>query len=497
MRVLSLQIPKDSRARYLRIADAVRAAIRVGRAKPGELMPSLRELSRFVGSHRFTIMAAMNELVAEGWLEAEPRRGYRVHGTLPDAFMQSQAAGLAAPGGGSREASRDGSASLRAIKRFRIARRVRAEDAPVGTPKPFNFKSGYPDLRRFPTAEFKSCLWDAIKLSGRKLMTYGDPAGHPELVEAISTYLRRARAIPERPVLVTHGSQEAIFLAAQLLLKPGDKVAVEALGYPPAWDAFRAAGAKLLPVRVDGSGIDPDDLERVARRNRLRLLYVTPLHQYPTTVTLPVSRRLRLYEIASRRGIVILEDDYDHEFHFRSQPPAPLAASDPDGRVIYASSFSKSVFPSARVGFLAVPRPLAAAARGLRRIVTRQNDALMQDAFARWMRSGGLERHLRRMRRVYHERRDAFAAMLDETARGDFEWTVPDGGMALWLDAKADARKAAEAAARLGVAVTPESGLVFDGSNGTHLRLGFAHHEPHEARQGLSLLLKAIRKARR
>jgi GntR family transcriptional regulator/MocR family aminotransferase len=304
------------------------------------------------------------------------------------------------------------------------------------------------------------------------------------------------RAVSDREILVTHGSQEAIFLTAQLLIRPGDAVAVERLGYGPAWEALRAAGARLVPIATDEDGIDPEDLARVARRRRLRLLYTTPLHQYPTTATLPLPRRLRLYEVATQADIPILEDDYDHEFHYRSQPLAPLASRDPAEQIIYISTFSKILFPSARIGFMAVPRGLAPALAEYRRIVSRQNETLLQDAVARWMVDGGFERHLRRMRRTYEERRAAMVTAL-EAGRAEglpWRWRTPDGGMAIWVDTGQNADEVARRALARGVYVQAESNYQLR-KNGIsrHLRLGFANQTPSEIQEGMRLLGKCLK----
>ena len=266
-------------------------------------------------------------------------------------------------------------------------------------------------------------------------------------------------AITGRRIIVTHGAQEGIFLVAQLLVGPGHKVAVEMPGYPSGWDAFRAAGGEIVPVKVDAQGMDPDALESAIAKQRIHLIYLTPHHQYPTTATLPAARRLRIYELASRHQIPIIEDDYDHEFHYRSQPIAPMASIDPCGLVIYMSTLSKITFPSMRIGCLAVPDALYEPLVNLRSIITRQTNSFMEDAVARWMDGGGFERHLRRMRRVYEERRDMTVTALEEArTRGlELSWSVPEGGMGMWLDCGADAERVTQLAAEAGVFVTAGS----------------------------------------
>ena len=482
MQELVLSVAQDRRPGYLRIAEALRNAIQAGRAKPGEALPSSRVLAETLGVHRHTVAAAMDELVAEGWLEAGERRAHRVCQVLPSEFFKPRG---------------DKPSPFTRKFKWRIERHASSLFCTPERPMDYRhvFQSGLPDLRLFPFAEFRACLAETLRTSGAVCSGYGDPAGHPEFIARLAEYLRRVRALTDREIIVTHGTQEGIFLVAQLLVKPGSKVAVEDPGYPSAWDAFKASGGELLPIKVDAEGMDPDLLEAALAKHSVSLIYLTPHHQYPTTVGLPAARRLRIYELASRHQVPIVEDDYDHEFHFRSQPIAPMASSDPCGLVIYTSTFSKIMFPSVRIGYLAVPAELHGPLRNLRAIMSRQNSIFLQDAVARWMDSGGFERHLKRMRRVYAERRDAAVAAFEAARAGGLplDFRAPDGGMGLWVDSGVDAEEAVRAAAALGVFVTSESEyFMTPRKNPRHLRLGFASQSSEEIRAGIGLLAQAI-----
>jgi GntR family transcriptional regulator / MocR family aminotransferase len=488
MHDLVLTVPHDARPGYLRIAEALRQAIQAGQAKPGERLPSSRVLAQNLGVHRHTITAAMDELVAEGWLESGERRAHRVCEVLPSEFFSPRGA-------------KKTSVFERKFK-WRLARQSDTQLCGLVDTGSYDyaFQGGQPDLRLFPYDEFRACVAEALRRQPLALGGYGDPAGHAEFIERLAEYLRRVRALTGRRIVVTHGAQEAIFLVAQLLVHPGDKIAVEVPGYAAAWDAFRAAGGETIGVKVDANGMDPDALEAAIAKHRIRMIYLTPHHQYPTTVTLPTARRLRIYELASRHQIPVVEDDYDHEFHFRSQPIAPMVSSDPCGLVIYISTLSKIMFPSARVGFIAVPEELYQPLARTRAIVTRQNSIFMQDAIARWMADGGFERHLKRMRRHYQERRDAMVEAL-QVGRSQglpLDWHEPDGGMALWLDTGADSDLVMAKAKEAGVFVASESEfhLVPPPGGYSHLRLGYASQSPQEIREGMALLMGAIGAAR-
>ena len=483
MHELILSVPDDARPGYLRIAEALRSAVQNGTVKPGERLPSTRVLAATVGVHRHTMSAAMDELVAEGWLEAGERRAHRVAAVLPSEFFK--------PKGGAKTSRFD-----RGIK-WRI---VRDASKSFCAPDPYAafshvFQSGLPDLSLFPYDELRACMAESLRRSAAVHSSYGDPAGHPGFVQHFEQYLRRVRAVTGRRLIVTHGAQEGIFLVAQLLIGAGHRVAVEMPGYPAAWDAFRAAGGEIVPIKVDQDGLDPDALEAAIAKGRIHLIYLTPHHQYPTTVTLPTARRLRIYDLACRHQIPIIEDDYDHEFHFRSQPIPPMASTDPSGLVIYMSTLSKVMFPSIRIGVLAVPEALHQPLSDLRAIITRQNNTLLQDAVGRWMESGGFERHLRRMRRIYEDRRDVTVAALGAARKRGLElsWELPDGGMGLWLDSGTDADQVTARAAAAGVFVTAESNYHMQPPRrSTHLRLGFASQAPEAIRTGIGLLAQSI-----
>lgn len=478
MKKLNLAIERSGQPKYRALADGIRAAIRNGLVKPGEKLPSSRELAKQFRMHRHTVMAALGELESEGWISSLEKRHSFVSETLPDKFLQPL-----------RVLQREFPSSK---KPLRVARESGISKSAADERKGYkhSFPSGFPDLRLFPLREFKSHVYDAISASG--ILEYGDPSGHPALIDQVDEYLRRVRGISGRKIVVTNGSQEGLFLLAQVLIAPGDSVAVEALGYPPAVETFRFAGAKLVPIPVDREGIDVDELERRLKRQRIRFVYTTPLHQYPTTVTLSAARRLRLYELAVKHDMRIIEDDYDHEFHYASQPVAPLASFDPAEIVLYVTTFSKVLFPSSRVGFVALPAAVAEHITKLKRISTRQNEQILQVAIAGWMRDGGFERHLRKMRRIYGERRDAMIADLARIQEKNplLSWLEPDGGMALWLDLGLNSSRFADLAKKRSVHLTPESDYRLDGSAGTHVRLGFTGYTAEQNRAALAKMFE-------
>jgi len=409
-------------AKYLVIAQALRKAIKEGQVAPTEGLPSARNLAKQLAVNRHTIMAALAELVAQGWVEAKERSGYRVVANLP---IQS-------------------SRTINKIKQkqqsfdwnFRLKQNVPVTPKLKASQYTYNFSGGQPDIRKFPFDEFKGHFSQTCQRPKIDDLSYGDSRGEVELITEVSTYLRRVRSITDKEMMICNGSQEALYMISQLLLQPGDKVAVEQLGYPPAWAAFERTGAELIAIKQDDCGIDPEHLAKVLAEGDVKILYLTPLHQYPTTVSLDISRRMRIYQLAVQYGVAIVEDDYDHEFHYNSQPIAPMAADDPAGLVIYISTFSKIMFGGARIGYVVADNTLIEQLSAYKMLMNHKSNVLVQQAVAKWMQQGGFEGHLRRMTRLYQKRRDFMVLELKSYQEKGLpiQFEVPAGGMAIWLD---------------------------------------------------------------
>jgi GntR family transcriptional regulator/MocR family aminotransferase len=265
-------------------------------------------------------------------------------------------------------------------------------------------------------------------------------------------------------------------------------IAVEELGYRQAWRAFEEAGARLHPVPVDANGLV------VAALPACRAVYVTPHHQYPTTVTMSPARRLSLLAAARSRGLAILEDDYDHEFHFDGRPVAPLAANDPGGNVIYIGTLSKVLAPGLRLGFVAAPERVIERLAQLRGIFDRQGDHIVEHAVAELIEDGELQRHTRRARRNYAERREALVATLARELPGVLEVAPPAGGITVWARV-ADAisvERWRQGALAEGVAIATGRDFDHDGRVRPFIRLAFARYTPAEMADSIRRLARAL-----
>jgi GntR family transcriptional regulator/MocR family aminotransferase len=350
---------------------------------------------------------------------------------------------------------------------------------------------GGPDLRLVPRTALARAYRKALTEKaprGRSTLDYGDPRGHPRLREALAAMLsaRRGIAAPAESVLVTRGSQMALDLVARALIAPGDVVAIESLGYRPAWEALRAAGARLAPLPVDEHGLDVDALVALgAREEKVRAVYLTPHHQYPTTAVLSAGRRLALMELARARRIAVIEDDYDHEFHYDGRPVLPLASADPAGVVVYLGTLSKILAPGLRLGFVVAPAPLLERLAAIRTFIDRQGDLTLERAVAELLEDGEVQRHARRARRAYLARRDALIDALGEHLGGALTFEPPAGGMAIWARAAPgiDVDAWAERALARKVAFSTAKRFAFDGRRRGFLRLGFAALDEKELRE--------------
>jgi len=477
VKTLNLTLDDCQQKLYLKIADAIRIAISNNTVAAAEKLPSARTLAEQLSVNRHTVMAAYNELVAQGWVETKERQGYSVATSLPICHSST---------GDNHGQDNSPQHQWRLIKQHQSQ-----FQRPAGQ-YPFNFAGGNPDITLFPFNEFKGYMNDALNRPAIHELNYGENHGLPPFIEEVSTYLRRVRSITDKEIIVVNGTQEALYIIAQILLTTGDKVAVEGLGYRPAWLALRNAGAELISVKQTNQGIDVDHLEQLITEHKIRLLYLTPLHQYPTTTTLPVAQRMKIYQLAQQHNIPIIEDDYDHEFHYDSQPLAPMAANDPSGLVIYLSSFSKIMFPGIRLGIVAVDKSLASHIVGYRTLMNHKANVVLQDAIARWMKDGAFERHLRKATRIYQKRRKCMVEQLNSFKEQgvNIEFTIPPGGMALWVNVGNNAQHIAHLAREKGIFLLAENAFHLEENQDKDqfIRLGFAGQNEEKIVQGLALL---------
>jgi GntR family transcriptional regulator/MocR family aminotransferase len=446
--------------------------IKSGLLAPGEELESTRQLAKLYQCHRFTIMSACQDLMAEGWIESIERSRYKVSSAIP--ITESVL---------NKNNNKKSNLKPKVIPEFDLER-VRYG---------IEFWGGQPDLKLFPKNEFRRILSAALKRTKPSELNYGLTNGLPTCIKEVSNYLRRTRNLKDKELVMTNGSQEALYLAFQCFLKAGDKIAIEKKGYPPAWRLFESLGAILIPIEVDDEGLNTDDLHEKMKKHNIKMIYITPLHQYPTTVTLSPRRRQKLIQLAENKSIPILEDDYDNEFHYIGPPPPPICSETDLG--IYICSFSKVLFPGARLGVIACAPELQNHFSYQKFILSRQTDSLIQIGLAAWIRDGGFERHLRRMRRIYESR---YFFMLDQLTNlkknYEIDWVNPNGGMSIWVNTFKDSKIISNLAKKKDVLFQFESSMDYSGISGTHLRIGFAGVDEAQIKQGFEILKVLLKK---
>lgn len=469
---------------FLQIAAALTESIRRGLLPAGAQLPGTRTMAVLLAVHRKTVVAAYDELLAQGWLEAQTSRGTFVSQKLPDLRPVPLKRNTVLP---------LADAPHKAGFRFRLNPLLALPILRGSNALAFN--DGFPDVRIAPWDALSRAYRTALRQGFRKnLLFYGETTGEPSLRAAITDYLRESRGLPITidNVLITRGTMMAIHLAVQCIVQPGEVVVVGEVSYTSCNLIIRQGGANLMTVPVDEHGIDVEAIAALCQKTTVRMVYVTPHHQHPTTVIMPAERRLRLLQLAQQHSFCILEDDYDYDFHYNSNPILPLAAADAGRNVVYVGSLSKVFSPALRVGYVVAPAEVIEGMANLRRIIDRQGDNLLEAAVAVLFRDGEMRRHLKKAQKTYHHRRDLFCEMLNTELGEVVEFSKPTGGLAVW--AKFDRAFLLPEVARK----SREKGLwISDGLHyGAHLnatRLGFAAVNEEEIERGMGILKDVLR----
>ncbi len=451
-----------------RIYRQLHEAVVDGRLRAGERLPPTRELARQLAVSRNTVALAYERLTAEGFLVGRVGAGTFVCADPP--------APATAPATG------DGAVPPRPVWRELARTAPPAEDTPA---LPYDFGVGLPDVRRFPVEAWRRQV--TRRLRDLADARYGDPAGHPGLRAEIARHIGLSRSVRvgAEHVLVTSGTQQALDLVGRVLVAPGECVAVEEPGYPPARELFTALGARVAGVPVDGEGIDV-----AAIPDEARVVYTTPSHQFPLGPPMSLARRAALLAWARRTGAVVLEDDYDSEFRFAGRPLEPLHSLDRGDRVLYLGSFSKTMLPMLRLGFLVAPPSLRDALRTAKRLADLQTQPTTQGAMAGFMADGLFVRHLRRSTREYGARRALILDVLRRDFAGRLE-VVPAGAglhVAAWVRGEVDVAALVARAAAAGVAVRDLAGYHGFGPGRPGLAIGYGAIARDRIEDGLRLV---------
>ncbi|RDE22749.1 PLP-dependent aminotransferase family protein [Motiliproteus coralliicola] len=450
-----------------------------GRLRPGFRLPSSRRLAETLGVSRNTVTLVLEQLKQEGFLISRVGSGCYVNRQLPQDCL-----GLDAAVWESSVHPPELSLYAQGLEEYRM--RADADEGSADLP----FTVGLPDLTCFPAATWSRIL---RRHSDRTcLMGFDDPMGYPPLREALSNYLAASRGVRCKPeqVLITQGAQQALALCALVLLNPGEQVLVENPGYAGAREALLARGAKLEPLPMGPQGVDTAALPS---QTEARLMYCTPTHQYPLGGILSAAQRLQLLDWAASQRLWIIEDDYDSEFHFHAKPIAALQGMAPHTPVIYMGSFSKTLLPASRLGYLVVPESLANTFATAKRYQGGDSPMLLQAAAADFIAEGHFVRHLRRMRQCYQRKWDHIHDLLIPLA-GRVESLAESAGMHLVLQIDGvDDRVLCRAFHEQGFGGTPLSSYYLEGTKPRQgIVLGFAHSSRAEREDAVAVLKQLL-----
>lgn len=466
---------------HRQVYRSIRERILERRIAPGTRLPSSRELAAQAGLSRNTVLRAYEQLAAEGYTETRHGAGTFAASALPEPPSPRPRRRRAPTAPISNYARR----ALEAVDpwgaSFDIPRRGLE----------FDFRYAEPSYVDFPHETWARINSARLRRASVRRLSYSDPGGAPELREALADYLGRARGVTCRPeqVLVVRGSQQGIDLAIRVLLGPGERAVLEEPHYPGFRWALAAAGADVVTVPVDGQGLSARALGAVARA---RLAVVTPSHQYPTGVIMPLSRRSELLHWAERAGAWILEDDYDGEYRYDGAPIESLQGIDGGRRVIYAGTMSKVMFPSLRIGYLVLPEELVHAFAAVQAIVDTGTAGIEQIALAQFIREGHFERHLRRSRIRHGARRAALLEAVEQHLGSAVRVSGENAGLhlLLWLDGftQAAARDLRRAAAQRGVGIYPANACFTTRPRRPALLLGYSGLDEPRIREGIRRL---------
>jgi len=453
----------SKRAIYEQIATSLMNLINTGTISAGTKLPSTRMLSEQLNVHRKTVIAAYEELEIQGWIISKNKSGYYVNSNISIPTISNEVL----PGTKYPEQSP-----------IAVKGKYLQSINEINLPSILVLDDGLPDPRIAPynllLREFKSLT---AREQNLKRTNYGTSFKSSQLKEVLSVHLSRSRGInlSSNNVFITNGAQMGIYLIAKALVNSGDIFLIGKPGYNLAEQTLKENGARIIGVPVDSKGIDVDIIEEICKKEFVKGVYVIPHHHYPTTVTLSPDRRIKLLSLARQYNFVILEDDYDYEFHYSSAPYLPMASYNHYGQVIYIGSLSKCFSPALRLGFIVAPSDLVCAAFQIRKTIDIRGDVLLENSFAALFENGEVERHIRKSNKLYKERRDYMCEQINLHLKDFVTYKVPAGGMAIWIQFLEEYNVERISVLVKSHDISLNNNVVFNNDKGmNHMRLGFA-----------------------
>lgn len=478
---------KNTTPIYLQIADQLIALIRQGKISTGAFLPGTRELATTLQVHRNTVIKAYDELIAQAWIQSLPRKGFQVVPELPLTKPRSF-----------QPKNNYADDPLIPDLRFHEAMKSAVPSHRQYDDQSIIVNDGFPDVRMAPFSHFMKVYYKLLSDPALNLLEQQpDLGGLESLKHNTALFLNQTRGlnITDEQLMITRGAQMAIYIAAALLLQPGDAVITTDPNYFMADEMFRKRGAIIHRVPVDNDGMDVDQLEQLLSSGYFRLLYVIPHHHHPTTVTMSAGRRKKLLTLIKQHQLWVIEDDYDYDFHYQHSPILPLASTDHDGRIVYIGSFTKLLAPSLRIGYLVAGKEFIRQAITYKKLVDIRGDALMEAALSDMIRDGELARHIKRTQKIYAARLDLAIQLVNEILGDIVSCTRPQGGMALWLSFKKE-YPIQEIIRHTAAHNVYLQGSPYHSGNSTNqngIRFGFASLNEQELRKALEAVKQATK----
>jgi GntR family transcriptional regulator / MocR family aminotransferase len=480
-----IQIQKDCDTPvYLQIANSMIQEIKRGRIGPGIKLPGTRMMSEMLNVHRKTMVSAYEDLDAQGWIEMRPSQGTFTSKEIPEINPRRFS------GRAEKHTTFPPDTGYPVLINDTIRTPVLPNRNIIG------FHDG-PDVRLVPVDElgraYKSVL---SRTNNLKYLSYVEIAGVQKFRTVLSDYLNGSRGLKTtfENIMITRGSQMGLYLLSLVLFSKGDTIIVGETNYYYADHVFLYAGMNLTRVKVDEYGIDVDAIEKICARKKIKALYITSHHHYPTTVTLIASRRIKLLALAEKFGFIIIEDDYDYDFHYLSSPILPLVSADTKGMVVYIGTLSKTIGPGIRTGYIIAPANLILELCRVRQLIDTQGDAVMELALAEMFLEGSIKRHMKKAHQEYHRRRDFLCNYLHEKLGDVIDFKTPDGGLAIWakFNKSVPLPPLTEKLRAQGIILS--NGLIHNNTpislNST--RMGFAWMNEKEAENAVNIMAKTI-----
>jgi GntR family transcriptional regulator/MocR family aminotransferase len=486
-----MRIPLDRQSTiplYQQIGAYLRQGILSGSLAPETRLPAIRQLAQTLGINRITVENAYAELEADGLIFT--RMGSGTYILPPNSLPPLSKDAVDAPWPLWQQGLqiRNGKTTYEPDEMIKAA----------GHPHPISFAGGIGDSHLYPTKDFRRVIQAVLRRDGIEALNYGELSGYAPLRNTIAHVLatQGIQLLPEN-ILITAGSQQALSLISQVLLKPGDVILVESPTYSIALDLFRALHLEIIGIPVDENGMQVEQLEKLLQLHHPKLIYTIPNFHNPTGTCLSGQRRRQLITLADRYNVPILEDDFVGDLRYEGRAQPALKALDPGGRVIYISTFSKMLMPGLRVGFVAADGPIYDSLIKHKRVNDLATSNLIQHALEAYVTVGRYQAHLRRSCQLYHKRRDAMLAAIHRYLPAGVRVNPPQGGLFIWLCLPDDlsSENLLPLACEQGVNFIPGNIFFPDGNGGEHcLRLNFVVHSPEDIEEGIKSLGKAIRR---